>query len=144
MATFVKLIELIVPSMGKEESKALFTSMDTSNDGSIQAAEIFSDLTMAILHNRMNQTVDHPLEGSYHCLPRPPFHSDPKQLEAIQILKVVFNEVVEAHSKPLPVPVIPTMPKQQEEKSGGMFAAMLGGARKTKPRRRRRSWRRRR
>jgi len=54
--------------------------MDTSNDNAIQSAEIFSDITMAILRNRMNATVGHPLEGSYHCLPRPPFHSDPKQI----------------------------------------------------------------
>jgi predicted ATPase len=133
MATFLKLIDFIVPTMGKEESKALFTSMDTSNDGSIQASEIFSDLTMAILHNRMNQVVDHPLEGSYHCLPRPPFHSDPKQLEAIGTLKVIFNEVVEAHSKPIPTPPPPVVPKQEAEKSGGMFASMFGGTRKTKP-----------
>merc|ERR1719215_1209215 len=133
LPSFMKLIELIVPTMGREESKALFMSMDTSNDGSIQDAEIFSDLTMAILHNRMNQKVDHPLEGSYHCLPRPPFHPDPKQLEAIQILKVVFDEVVVAHSKPIPVPVTPPRPKEPPQQSIGIFASMFGGVRKTKP-----------
>jgi len=98
---FVRLIALIVPDMGKQEAKALFISMDTSNDGIIQAAEIFSDLTMAILHNRMRQQVAHPLEGSYHCLPRPPFHSDSKQLAAIEVLKVVFDEAVAAHARPV-------------------------------------------
>jgi len=132
MATFQKLVEIVIPSMGKEEGKALFMSMDTSNDQKIQSAEIFSDITLAILRNRMNQTVGHPLEGSYHCLPRPPFYSDPKQIKAIETLKVVFEEVIDAHAKPLPTVVQPPKPKE-ETPSLGMFASMFGGVRKTKP-----------
>jgi len=95
-------------------------------------AEIFSDITMAILRNRMSQTVGHPLEGSYNCLPRPPFHSDPKRLKAIEILKVVFDEVVIAHAKPIPTVVQPPKPREEPAAGGGMFASMFGGARKTK------------
>lgn len=135
LATFQKLINIVIPSMGPEESKALFISMDTSADQQIQTAEIFSDTTLAILHNRMNQTVGHPLEGSYHCLPRPPFRSDPKQLEAIEILKVVFDEVLAAHAKPLPTVVQPPAPrpKAKAASSGGMFGSLFGAGKKVQP-----------
>lgn len=123
---FQEMIHAIVPAMGKEESKALFISMDTSNDGSIQSTEIFSELTLAILLNRMSNAVQHPLDGSYQCLPRPPFHSDPKQLEAIEILKKVFDEVVVAHTKPVPVPPKP-VPKKEPPSGFGMFGSMFGG-----------------
>merc|ERR1719412_324807 len=102
LISFQQLVELIVPSMGKQESKALFMSMDASRDGSIQQTEIFSEVTLSILANRMQVVALHPLEGSYHCLPSPPFRPDPKQLWAIDILKVVFDEVVIAGSKPAP------------------------------------------
>jgi predicted ATPase len=134
VATFQKLVEIVIPSMGKEESKALFMSMDTSMDNKIQSEEIFSDVTMAILRNRMSQMVGHPLEGSYHCLPRPPFHSDPKQLQAIETLRNVYDEVVVAHSQPIPVVSPPQKPKEDAAgPSLGMFASMFGGVRKTKP-----------
>merc|ERR1712154_128554 len=63
----------------------------------------------------------HPLEGSYHCLPRPPFHSDPKQLQAIETLKVVFDEVLVAHEKPIPTVVQPPAPKPKAPKGAYLY-----------------------
>jgi len=132
MVAFQTLIKIIAPSMGDEETKALFMSMDASNDGRIQSSEIFSDLTLSILLNRINTVVNHPLKGSYHCLPRPPFHSDPRQLAAIEVLIRVFDEVVAAHARPLPQAVAP--PRNQAEPANiGVFASVFGGLRKTRP-----------
>jgi len=130
LPAFQRLIEIIVPSMGKHESKTLFTSMDISNDGNIQASEIYCDMTMAILANRMKQTAVHPLEGSYFCLPSPPFVPDPKQIWAIEKLKVVFDEVVAKHSQPPPEPQTKPLPRAtapRQQKSAGLFASMFSG-----------------
>jgi len=137
LPAFQQLVELIVPSMGKHESKTLFTSMDTSNDGSIQETEIYCDMTMAILANRMKQTVVHPLEGSYFCLPSPPFVPDPKQLQAIQKLKVIFDDLVARRSesppelkhKPLPKATAP----HQQKPAGGLFASMFSSKKAKAP-----------
>merc|ERR1719247_1405692 len=114
--------------MNNEEIKALFISMDTSKDNAIQPEEIFSELTLKILLNRMTKTITHPLEGSYHCLPCPPFHPDPKQLEAIEVLKVVFDDVIVAHAKPLPPKQLPPQVKaaKEEGSSLGMFSSLFG------------------
>ena len=125
-ATFEKLARGIIPNMSREECKALFTSMDASSDGCIQAAEIFSNTTLSILLNRMSATVSHPLEGSYHCLPRPPFHSDPNQLKALEALKVVFDNVVAAHRKP--VPAAPRVSKQASPSAAPTAFASIFGA----------------
>lgn len=133
MACFQELLQHICPSMGHEETKALFVSMDMSNDGMIQEAEILSDITMAVLQTRRERRGSvHPLEGSYHCLPNPPFRRDPLQLEAISKLRTVYDEVVDAHSKPIPA-LPPPQParKQDAGRSVGGLSALFGGARRT-------------
>lgn len=135
LEAFQELIPKVIPDMYPEEIKALFVSMDTSRDNAIQVGEIFSDMTLQILLNRMNQTVTHPLEGSYHCLPCPPFHPDPKQLEAIEVLKKVFEEVIESHSNPLPAKQSPPPPPKAPGSVGGslgMFSSVFGGTSKQK------------
>eukprot|EP00933_Yihiella_yeosuensis_P004182 TRINITY_DN10839_c0_g4_i1.p1 TRINITY_DN10839_c0_g4~~TRINITY_DN10839_c0_g4_i1.p1 ORF type:complete len:614 (+),score=123.56 TRINITY_DN10839_c0_g4_i1:83-1843(+) len=96
---FTELMAVIAPAMHFEEVKALFVSMDTSHDGLIQSKEIYSDIALNIIRQRIGDVEPlHPLEGSYASLPRPPFHADPVQLQAIQRLKEVFDEVVAASS----------------------------------------------
>jgi len=131
---FVELFQVIVPGMGREETKALFTSMDASFDGIIQEAEIFSDVTMAVVRSRMEFTGDlHPIEGSYNCLPNPPFRRDPMQLQVVAKLKPIYDEVLAAHLKPIPT-VAPSAPKKAAPvESIGVFASFFGGVRKTKP-----------
>merc|ERR1711998_496216 len=70
----------------------------------------------------------------YHCLPCPPFHPDPKQLEAIEVLKKVFDDVIVAHAKPLPPKQLPPQVKaaKEEGSSLGMFSSLFGGASKKK------------
>merc|ERR1712232_1264421 len=92
---------------------------------------------MAILANRMKQTAVHPLEGSYFCLPSPPFVPDPKQLQAIEKLKVVFDELVARRSDSPPElkfkpPPRSSAPRQQQKPAGGLFASMFSSSKKAK------------
>eukprot|EP00928_Gymnodinium_smaydae_P004052 TRINITY_DN11418_c0_g1_i1.p1 TRINITY_DN11418_c0_g1~~TRINITY_DN11418_c0_g1_i1.p1 ORF type:complete len:584 (+),score=66.54 TRINITY_DN11418_c0_g1_i1:56-1807(+) len=132
LVSFGKLISHVIPDMGQEEIKALFVSMDASKDELIQFEEIFSDMTLKILANRMEQVVTHPLEGSYYCLPTPPFHPDPKQLAAISKLKHIYDEVIAAHAQPLPPIQRPPPVKEEKNSGGGIFSSMFGGFTKTK------------
>jgi len=131
---FMSLFQSIAPGMGREETKALFVSMDASNDGIIQEAEIFSDITMAVLRTRMDHAGEmHPIEGSYNCLPNPPFKRDPRQLAAVAKLRVVYDEVLAAHLKPIPVVASSTKKPAPAAESTGVFASFFGGVRRTKP-----------
>lgn len=134
LAAFTDLIDNVAPGMGRQEIKALFTSMDTSNDNAIQTEEVFCELTLSILLNRMNAVVNHPLEGSYHCLPCPPFHPDAKQLDAIKVLIKNFDEVVAAQSQPIPPMQLPPLPSKavsaRAQGSLGMFSSLFGGVSK--------------
>lgn len=135
LSLFQDLFSLLCPGMGREEIRALFLSMDASNDGSIQDVEIFSDITMSIVRNRMSHPeMLHPMEGSYYCLPSPPFYQDPRQLAAVKVLRVVYDEVLAAHLKPIPA-VAPSVPKKPvpPKESAGIFASFFGGVRRTKP-----------
>lgn len=134
LVAFTDLIDNVAPGMGRQEIKALFTSMDTSNDNAIQTEEVFCELTLSILLNRMNAVVNHPLEGSYHCLPCPPFHPDAKQLDAIKVLIKNFDEVVAAQSQPIPPMQLPPLPSKavsaRAQGSLGMFSSLFGGVSK--------------
>merc|ERR1719223_1075071 len=84
----------------------------------------------------MKQTAVHPLEGSYFCLPSPPFVPDPKQLQAIEKLKVIFDDLVarRCDSPPeLKYKPLSKVPAQRQQKpAGGLFASMFSGGKKPK------------
>lgn len=136
-AAYDNLVAGLIPAMSKNERKSLFISMDTSNDGNVQISELFSDVSLAVLQNRMvHDEPMHPLLGSYYCLPSPPFKHDPLQVDIVKRLGVVFDAVIAAASQPLLEPKLTSAPdvqkKPRKAATGGSFSSIFGSLNKPK------------